>query len=98
MLKNSVKDCTAKEQPFLVSGTKVMDGNGLGLVCCVGIHSQLGIQRANMQTEPEITPLQIKLEALANTIGTIGAGGAALTFIGCLLGLVIRCIGGSVIY
>lgn len=73
-----------------------MDGNGMGLVCCVGHNSQVGIQRQNMSTEPEPTPLQIKLEDLANTIGTIGTAGAVLTFIGCFIGLVLQCIFGSV--
>jgi calcium-translocating P-type ATPase len=77
---------------FLISGSKINDGNGLGLVLSVGINSQLGIMRAGMNTDIEPTPLQLKLDDLANTIGYVGTFGAGLTVVGCSIGHIISCI------
>lgn len=90
MKKDSEERASEEATPFLISGTLVMDGDGYVLVACVGLHSALGKTRASLQTEPEPTPLQLKLEDLANTIGIIGTTGALLTFAGCILGLVIK--------
>lgn len=59
------------------------------MVLAVGIHSQLGILRASMETEDPDTPLQLKLTDLAEMIGTIGTWGACLTVLGCTIGLVV---------
>jgi magnesium-transporting ATPase (P-type) len=75
--------------PFLISGSKINDGAGFAMVLAVGIHSQLGILRASLETEEPDTPLQLKLTDLAEMIGTIGMWGAGLTVLGCTLGLVI---------
>lgn len=89
MEKNIADSCSDEQSPFLISGTKCMDGSGTALVCLTGVNSLLGKTRASLQTEPEPTPLQLKLEDLANTIGIIGSSGAILTFVGCTMGLVI---------
>ena len=78
--------------PFLISGSKIQDGNGFALVLAVGRNSQLGILRGSMESEPESTPLQIKLTDLSEMIGKIGMYGAYLTFAGCTLGLVLTCV------
>ena len=78
--------------PFLISGSKIQDGSGFALVLAVGVHSQLGILRASMESEPDETPLQLKLTDLAEMIGNIGMVGAGLTFIGCTIGLVITIV------
>lgn len=78
--------------PFLISGSKITDGSGFALVLCVGIHSQLGILRGSLESEPEDTPLQLKLTDLAEMIGNIGMLGAGLAVLGCTIGLVIACI------
>lgn len=82
----------ADANPFLISGSQIVDGSGTALVLSVGRNSQLGIMRESMDTETPDTPLQLKLEDLGNMIGNIGMLGAGLTVIGCTLGLVIRCI------
>lgn len=76
--------------PFLISGSKINDGAGFGLVMAVGPNSQLGITRASMDTTPPLTPLQVKLTDLSEMIGIIGGGGAALTVVGCTIGLIIN--------
>lgn len=78
--------------PFLISGSKINDGTGFAMALSVGIHSQLGILRASMETEEPDTPLQLKLTDLAEMIGTIGSWGAGLTVLGCTIGLVITCL------
>lgn len=77
--------------PFLISGSKVVDGSGFGLVLAVGENSQIGILRKSMETENQETPLQLKLTDLAEMIGNIGQLGAGLTVLGCTLGLVLTC-------
>jgi magnesium-transporting ATPase (P-type) len=79
-----------KINPFLVSGSKVMEGTGLMLVCAVGIHTQLGISKLKLQEEPEITPLQLKLENVVDQIGGVGKWCAYLTFAGMTAHLLIE--------
>lgn len=73
--------------PFLISGSKVTDGAGFGLVLSVGVNSQMGILRMSMEAPSETTPLQLKLQDLGDMIGHIGMAGASLTVIGCTLGM-----------
>ena len=68
--------------PFLTSGGKVCEGNGLVLVCAVGAHSVNGKNRiltAQIEEEPE-TPLQERLTQIAENIGKLGfVAGTMLT-------------------
>lgn len=91
-----VKKCTDEHpeegaSPFLISGSKINEGSGFGVVLAVGTNSQLGILRASMEVEEPDTPLQLKLTDLSEMIGNIGMGAAVLTVIGCTLGLIITC-------
>lgn len=77
-------DAVSKDEntePFLVSGTKVIDGTGSMLVVAVGCHSFHGRMLAAMQEESSPTPLQIKLAILADTIAKLGAAMALLMFL-----------------
>lgn len=49
----------------MVSGSKVMDGSGKMLICAVGSKTQLGLLREKLQEEQPPTPLQLKLETIA---------------------------------
>ena len=68
--------------PFLVSGGRVCEGNGVVLICAVGSHSVLGKNRAminQLEEEPE-TPLQERLGQIAEFIGKLGfVAGSLLT-------------------
>ena len=77
------KPFTEKESnnPFLVSGSKVVDGNCTIFVMAVGSNSQDGKLKAKIQQETEDTPLQHKLEKLATQIGLVGMSCAIITFI-----------------
>jgi len=79
-----------KIAPFLVSGSKVMEGTGLMLVLAVGIHTQLGQSKLKLQEEPEITPLQLKLENVVDQISRVGQWCAYLTFGGMTIHLIIE--------
>jgi P-type Ca2+ transporter type 2C len=71
---------TKKLDPFIISGSKVLEGVGNYLVTSVGQNSSYGKILMSLQTESEDTPLQVKLGKLANWIGGLGSGVAALLF------------------
>eukprot|EP01132_Coremiostelium_polycephalum_P002350 gene2350-2898_t len=65
--------------PFIYSGSIVIDGFGKMLVTAVGVNSLNGKTLMSLQQdEPEPTPLQNKLEKLADNIGKFGMGAAIL--------------------
>ena len=75
-------------QPFIISDSKVMDGTGLLLVCTVGANTQINKIRMRLGEEQPPTPLQVKLEEVANAIGKIGTGSALVTFLALLFHLI----------
>lgn len=70
-----------KLDPFIISGSKVNEGNGTFLVTAVGVNSSYGRISMALRTEQEDTPLQKKLNILADWIAKFGAGAALLLFI-----------------
>ncbi|XP_066394611.1 calcium-transporting ATPase 5, plasma membrane-type-like isoform X1 [Miscanthus floridulus] len=59
--------------PFLMSGCKVADGYGSMLVTGVGINTEWGMMMANLSEDTgEETPLQVRLNGVANLIGIVG--------------------------
>ncbi|KAF0645504.1 hypothetical protein FPSE5266_01817 [Fusarium pseudograminearum] len=70
-----------KLDPFIISGSKVSEGNGTFLVTAVGVNSSYGRISMALRTEQEDTPLQRKLNVLADWIAKVGAGAALLLFI-----------------
>lgn len=77
-----MQDGTAEKKldPFIISGSKVLEGVGTYLVTSVGVNSSFGKIMMSLQTESEQTPLQVKLGKLANWIGGLGSGAAGLLF------------------
>ena len=71
---------TDKLDPFIISGSKVLEGVGTFLVTSVGENSSYGKILMSLQTTNDPTPLQVKLGHLANWIGGLGSGAAALLF------------------
>lgn len=71
---------TAKLDPFIISGSKVLEGVGTYLVTSVGTNSSYGKILMSLQTDNEPTPLQVKLGKLANWIGGLGSAAAGLLF------------------
>ncbi|KAI8613379.1 PMCA-type calcium-translocating P-type ATPase, partial [Chytriomyces sp. MP71] len=75
-----VKDCL--QDPFLFSGTKVVNGVGKMLVIATGRNSMNGRLMAALEAaEPDDTPLQVKLGGLADLIAKYGTGVAVFMFV-----------------
>lgn len=70
----------AKLDPFMISGSKVLEGVGTFLVTSTGINSSFGRLMMSLHTEAEPTPLQVKLGKLADAIAYLGGGSALLLF------------------
>lgn len=72
---------TPKLDPFIISGSKVLEGVGTFLVTSVGQNSSFGKIMMSLQTDNDPTPLQVKLGHLANWIGGLGSSAAILLFL-----------------
>jgi len=75
--------------PFLLAKTLVLQGQGLAIVASVGQNTRSGMAEEKLNIEAEETPLQAKLETIANEIGKIGVYVAILTFMTMTLRLII---------
>lgn len=68
--------------PFLLADSMVVLGKGNAVVCAVGLNTRTGeVEEKLFEDDEEGTPLQQKLERVANLIGKIGTYVAGLTFI-----------------
>ena len=86
ILKSGEK--TSIPSPLILSGTNCIEGSGKGVVIAVGGHSQKGIIRRTVDNAQENskTPLEDKLEKIAEFIGYFGLGAGVVT----LVALIIR--------
>lgn len=76
--------------PFLISGTKVMEGNGEVLICAVGKNTVYNKIKALVQQDSDDTPLQEKLAELADDIGKVGMLAATLTVLAASIHLILE--------
>ncbi|KAL3691034.1 hypothetical protein R1sor_004685 [Riccia sorocarpa] len=82
---------TVENDPFLLSGTKVQDGEGKMLVTAVGMNTEWGHLMATLGEEGDTeTPLQVKLNGLATFIGKLGLFAAILTFTVLLIRFLVK--------
>ena len=98
--KNSYKICleeiksgnTKPSSNILLCGTNVIEGNGSGIVIAIGEYSQKGIIQGTIDNaqEDNKTPLEIKLNSIADLIGYFGLGSAIVTFIALIIQLIIE--------
>ncbi|KAI9217079.1 hypothetical protein BC828DRAFT_361401 [Blastocladiella britannica] len=70
---------------FLISGSKVVEGICQYLVTSVGVHSLQGRSAMSLRTESELTPLQVKLVDMAESIAKFGVTAAALIIVAGLI-------------
>ncbi|TGZ76872.1 putative calcium-transporting ATPase 2 [Ascodesmis nigricans] len=70
-----------KLDPFIISGGKVLEGVGTYMVTSVGVHSSYGKIMMAFREESSATPLQMKLNDLAEAIAKLGGGSAAILFL-----------------
>lgn len=75
--------------PFVLQSTLAEAGEAKAIVCAVGERTQSGKLDRILDIENELTPLQTKLETIANQIGTIGVYAAILTFMALIIRLMI---------
>ncbi|PYH68142.1 putative P-type calcium ATPase [Aspergillus vadensis CBS 113365] len=71
----------SKQDPFIVSGAKVSEGVGTFLVTAVGVNSTYGKTMMSLQDEGQTTPLQSKLNVLAEYIAKLGLASGLLLFV-----------------
>ena len=73
--------------PLILSGTNCIEGSGKGIVIAVGDHSQKGIIRRTVDNAQENsqTPLEAKLERIAELIGYFGMAAGVVTLIALMI-------------
>ena len=73
--------------PLILSGTNCVEGSGKGIVIAVGEHSQKGLIRRTVDNAQENsqTPLEAKLETIAELIGYFGIGAGIVTLIALMI-------------
>ena len=73
--------------PLILSGTNCIEGSGRGIVIAVGDHSQKGIIRRTVDNAQENsqTPLEAKLERIAELIGYFGMIAGVVTLIALMI-------------
>ncbi|KAK4551812.1 plasma membrane calcium [Recurvomyces mirabilis] len=74
-----------KMDPFMISGGKVTEGFGRMLVTATGVHSTYGKTMLSLQEGTDATPLQSKLNDLAEYIAKLGSAAALLLFVVLLI-------------
>jgi Ca2+-transporting ATPase len=79
-----------KMDPFIISGAKVSEGLGTFLVTATGVHSTHGRTMMSLQEEGETTPLQTKLNKLAEYIAKLGLASGLLLFVVCFIKFLVR--------
>ena len=84
MLKSGEKKLPS---PLILSGTNCIEGSGKGIVIAVGEHSQKGIIRRTVDNaqEDSKTPLELKLERIAELIGYFGIGAGVVTLVALMI-------------
>ncbi|EGE03235.1 P-type calcium ATPase [Trichophyton equinum CBS 127.97] len=71
----------AKLDPFILSGAKVSEGVGTFLVTSTGVNSSYGKTMLSLQDEGQTTPLQLKLNVLAEYIAKLGLTAGLVLFV-----------------
>ncbi|KAI1801503.1 calcium-translocating P-type ATPase [Daldinia bambusicola] len=81
---------TRKLDPFIQSGSRVMEGMGTFLATSTGIYSSYGKTMMSLNEDPEITPLQSKLNVIAEYIAKLGGAAGLLLFIVLFILFLVR--------
>lgn len=71
--------------PFIISGSKVLEGVCTYLVTGVGVNSYYGRTMMALRTDNETTPLQEKLNGLASMIAKLGSAAGLIMLIVLLI-------------
>ena len=95
--KEIFEKCVAKinknnpPSPLLLSGTNCVEGTGMAIVIAVGDHSQKGIIKRTVDNAQENsqTPLEVKLESIAEKIGYFGMGAGIITLVALFIRFIV---------
>ncbi len=95
--KEIFEKCVAKinknnpPSPLLLSGTNCVEGTGTAIVIAVGDHSQKGIIKRTVDNAQENsqTPLEVKLESIAEKIGYFGMGAGIITLVALFIRFIV---------
>ena len=79
-----------KMDPFIQSGARVMEGMGTFLVTSTGVYSSYGRTLMSLDEDPEITPLQSKLNIIAEYIAKLGGAAGLLLFLVLFIEFLVR--------
>ena len=79
-----------KLDPFLISGSQVTEGVGTFMATSTGINSSHGKTMLSLQEESQTTPLQSKLNSLAEYIAKLGLTAGAVLFFATLIKYFVR--------
>ncbi|PQE25881.1 putative calcium P-type ATPase NCA-2 protein [Rutstroemia sp. NJR-2017a BBW] len=83
-------DSLRKMDPFILSGAQVNEGVGTFLVTATGVNSMYGKTLVSLREDPESTPLQSKLNTLAEYIAKLGGAAGLLLFIVLFIEFLVR--------
>jgi Ca2+-transporting ATPase len=83
-------DSLRKLDPFILSGAQVTDGVGTFLVTSTGVNSSYGKTLMSLREDPEVTPLQSKLNTLAEYIAKLGGAAGLILFIVLFIEFLVR--------
>ncbi len=70
-----------KLDPFILSGSHVVEGVGKFLVTSTGVNSSYGKIMMSLREDPEVTPLQSKLNILAEFIAKLAGAAGLMLFV-----------------
>ena len=80
----------SKMDPFIISGGKVTEGIGTFLVTAVGVNSSYGKTMMSLREDPQTTPLQSKLNVLAEYIAKLGLSAGLILFIAVFIRFLVH--------
>jgi Ca2+-transporting ATPase len=79
-----------KLDPFILSGSQVTEGVGTFLATSTGVNSSHGKIMMSLREDPEVTPLQSKLNTLAEYIAKLGGAAGLLLFVVLFIEFLVR--------
>ncbi|MCJ1314128.1 hypothetical protein MMC25_007808 [Agyrium rufum] len=79
-----------KMDPFIISGARITEGIGTFLVTAVGVNSSHGKILMSLREDVQTTPLQSKLNVLAEQIAKLGLAAGLLLFIVTFIEFLVR--------
>ncbi|KAI8648543.1 Calcium-transporting ATPase [Fusarium keratoplasticum] len=79
-----------KMDPFIQSGARIMEGVGTFMATSVGVYSSYGKTLMSLNEDPEMTPLQAKLNVIATYIAKLGGAAGLLLFIVLFIEFLVR--------